>query len=110
MKFVTGGEYDGNAKNDDEYLGRGERRRKKGSRSDEDAEPCASASVGNGLALCIDIIQATSYSLSIVLAASNLIDIVLLTSYCTTPRRCSCHSESCANHATKLAIMVAASY
>jgi len=25
------GEYDGNAKNDDEYLGRGERRRKKGS-------------------------------------------------------------------------------
>jgi len=26
-----GGKYDGNAKNDDEYLGRGERRRKKGS-------------------------------------------------------------------------------
>jgi len=26
-----GGEYDGNAKNDNKYLGRGERRRKKGS-------------------------------------------------------------------------------
>ena len=96
-------------KDDDEYLGRGERRRKKGSRSDEDAEPCPSASVGNCLAVCIDM-HAASYSLSIVLAASNLIDIVLLTSYCTTPRHCSCHSESCANHATKLAIVLTASY
>jgi len=95
---------------DDEYLGRGERRTKKGSRSDEDAEHCASASVGNGLALCIDIIHAVSYSLSIVLTASNIIDIILVTSYCTSSHRCSCHSESCANHATKLAIVVAASY
>ena len=51
-----------------------------------------------------------SYSLSIILAASNLIDILLLTSYCTTPRRYFCHSESCANHAPKLTIVLAASY
>ena len=60
--------------------------------------------------LCIDIIHAVSYSLSIVLVASNVIDIILLTSYYTTPHRCSCHSESCANHARKLATILAASY
>jgi len=39
--------------------------------------------------------------LAIVLAAGTLIDIVLLTLYSTTSR-CLCHSESCANHVTKL--------
>jgi len=33
-------------------------------RSNEQAKPCVSASVSNGLALCIDIILAASYSLS----------------------------------------------
>jgi len=47
--------------------------------------------------------------LAIVLAAGTLIDIVLLTVYCTTSR-CLCHSESCANLVTKLAIILAASY
>ena len=37
-------------------------------------------------------------------------DIILVTSYYTSSHRCSCHSESCANHATKLAIVLAASY
>jgi len=105
-----GGKNDGNAKNDDEYLGRGERRRIKGSRSDEDAEPCGSTSVSNGLALCIDIIHTVSYLLSIVLTTSNLIDVVLLPSYCTTPRCCSCHSESCANHTRKLTTILAGFY
>jgi len=41
---------------------------------------------------------------------SNIIDIVLLTSYGTTSRRCSCHSESCANHVPNLAIILAVSY
>jgi len=36
-------------------------------------------------------------------------DIVLITVYSTTSR-CLCHSESCANHVTKLAIIHAASY
>jgi len=35
--------------------------------------------------------------LTIVLAAGTLIDIVLITVYCTTSR-CLCHSESCANY------------
>jgi len=105
-----GSKYDGNIKNDDDYLGWGERKSKKESRSDDDAEPCGSASASNGLALCIDIIHTMSYSLSIVLTASNLIDIVLLTSYCTTPRHCSCHSESCANQARKLATIPAVFY
>ena len=74
-------------------------------RSDEQAEPCRSTSVSNSLALFINIILRVL--LTIVLAASNLIDIVLLTSYCTTSRRCSCHSQSCANHV--LAIVLAAS-
>jgi len=94
-------------------------------RSDEQAEPCISASVSNGLPLCIDIILAASYSLSssprltrshsrhvllaIVLAAGVLIDIVLVTVYSTTSR-CLCHSESCSNHVTKLTIILAASY
>jgi len=81
-------------------------------RSDEQAEPCGSASVSNGLVLCIDIILAASYSLSsslclthshsrqvllaIVLAACTLIDIVLVTVYSSTSQ-CLCHSESCAN-------------
>ena len=89
------------------------------------AKPCVSASVSNGLALCIDIILATSYSLlssprltrfhsrhvllPIVLAAGVLIDIVLVTVYSTTSQ-CLCHSESCANHVTKLAIILAVSY
>jgi len=47
--------------------------------------------------------------LAIVLAAGTLIDIVLLTVYCTTSRYL-CHSESCANLVTKLAIILAASY
>ena len=41
-------------------------------RSDEQAEPCRSTSVSNGLALCIDIILATSYSLSFLLPAISL--------------------------------------
>jgi len=93
--------------------------------SDEQAKPCGSASVSNGLALCIDIILAASYSLSstprltrshsrhilltVVLSASTLIDIVLVTVYSTTSR-CLCHSESCTNHVTKLVIILAASY
>jgi len=68
-----GGEYHGNAKKDDEYLGRGERRRKSGlHRSDEQAKLCVSASVSNGLALCIDIILAASYLLSFLLPAISL--------------------------------------
>ena len=73
----------------------------------------------------LTIILAASYSLSssphltrshsrhvllaIVLAAGVLIDIVLVTVYSTT-FWCLCHSESCANHVTKLAIILAASY
>jgi len=97
-------------------VGQGERR-KKGSRSDEGAEPCGSASVSNGLALCIDIVLVAFLAtlLAAILTAAKLIDIllidiVLVTSYCTTSCRCSCHSESCANHVTKLAIILAASY
>jgi len=44
--------------------------------------------------------------LAIVLATGTLIDIVLVTLYCTTSR-CLCHSESCANPVTKLAIILA---
>ena len=47
--------------------------------------------------------------LAIVLAASTLTDIVLVTVYSTTSQ-CLCHSESCANHVTKLAIILTASY
>jgi hypothetical protein len=47
--------------------------------------------------------------LAIVLAAGILIDIVLVTSYCT-PSHCLCRSESCANHVTKLTIILVASY
>jgi len=47
--------------------------------------------------------------LTIVLAAGTLIDIVLITLYCTTSR-CLCHSESCANLVTKLAIVLIGSY
>jgi len=47
--------------------------------------------------------------LAIVLAAGVLIDIVLVTVYSTTSQ-CLCHTESCANHVTKLAIILAASY
>jgi len=94
-------------------------------RSDEQAEPCVSVSVSNGLALCIDIILAMSYSLSssphlthshsrhvllaIVLAAGVLIDIVLVTVYSTTSW-CLCHSESSTNHVTKLVIILTVSY
>ena len=35
--------------------------------------------------------------LTIILATSTLIDIVLVTVYCTTSQ-CLCHSQSCANH------------
>ena len=42
------------------------------------------------------------FLLAIVLAAGTLIDIVLLTVYCTTSW-CLCHSDSCTNHVTKLA-------
>jgi len=41
-------------------------------RSDEQAEPCVSTSVSNGLALCIDIILAASYLLSFLLPAISL--------------------------------------
>jgi len=44
--------------------------------------------------------------LAIVLAAVTLIDIIPVTLYCTTSR-CLCHSESCTNHVTKLAIILA---
>jgi len=44
--------------------------------------------------------------LAVVLAAGTLIDIVPATLYCTTSR-CLCHSESCTNHVTKLAIILA---
>ena len=37
-------------------------------------------------------------------------DIIHVTSYCTSSHHCPCHSESCANHATQLAIVVATSY
>ena len=73
----------------------------------------------------LTIILAVSYSLSssprlthsdshhvllaIVLTASTLIDIILVTVYSTTSR-CLCHSESYANHVTKLAIILAVSY
>jgi len=82
--------------------------------SDERAEPCESASISSGLALSIAIVLVASFTpsyspqltrhvlLAIILAAGTLIDIVLLTVYCTTSR-CLCHSESCANHVTKLA-------
>jgi len=42
-------------------------------RSDEQAEPCVSASVSNSLVLCIDIRLAASYSLSFLLPAISLI-------------------------------------
>ena len=89
--------------------------------SDEQAEPCESASVSSGLALSIAIILIASFTpsyslrltrrilLAIVLAAGTLIDMVLLTVYCTTSW-CLCHSESYANLVTKLAIILAASY
>ena len=48
--------------------------------------------------------------LAMLLAAILLIDIILITSYCTTSHRCYCHSESCANHVTKLAIILIASF
>jgi len=79
------------------------------SKSDEQAEPYGSTSVSNGLALCTDIIP-RHVLLAIVLADSNMIDIVLLTLYCTTSHSCSCHSQSCTNHVTKLAIILATSY
>jgi len=44
--------------------------------------------------------------LTVVLAAGTLIDIVLVTLYCTTSQ-CLCHSESCTNHVTKLTIILA---
>jgi len=47
--------------------------------------------------------------LTIVLAAGVLFDIVLVTVYSTTSR-CLCHSKSCANHITKLAIILTRSY
>jgi len=39
-----------------------------------------------------------------------LIDIVLVISYCTSSCRCSCHSESCANHVPNLSSILDASY
>jgi len=48
--------------------------------------------------------------LATLLAVILLIDIVLVTSYCTTSRRCSCHSERCAKHVTKLAIILVMSF
>jgi hypothetical protein len=45
---------------------------------------------------------------AIVLTADILIDIVLVTSYCTT-FHCRCRSQSYANHLTKLAIILFAS-
>jgi len=75
--------------------------------------------------LLLALIVATSYSLSsslcltrsysrhvllaIILATGVLIDIVLVTVYSTTSW-CLCDSESCANHVTKLAIILATSY
>jgi len=44
------------------------------------------------------------------LAIILLIDIVLITSYCTTSRCCSSHSEIYANHVTKLAIILLVSF
>jgi len=44
--------------------------------------------------------------LAVVLATGTLIDIVLVTLYCTTSR-CLCHSESYANYVTKLTIILA---
>jgi len=73
----------------------------------------------------LTLIVATSYSLlssprlihsnsrhvllAIILTAGILMDIVLVTVYSTTSR-CLCHSESCTNHVTKLAIILAMSY
>jgi len=37
-------------------------------------------------------------------------DIIHVTSYCTSSHHCSCHSASCANHATMLAVVLAISY
>jgi len=65
--------------------------------------------------------------LAIILTAGTLIDIILAVSYplwfslpapsltsyssrCIVQLPAICHSESCANHVTKLAIMLAASY
>ena len=47
--------------------------------------------------------------LAIVLTAGTLIDIVLVTVYCTTSR-CLCHAESYADLVTKLAIILVTSY
>jgi len=44
--------------------------------------------------------------LDVVLTAGTLIDIVPITLYCTTSQYL-CHSESCANHVTKIAIILA---
>jgi len=141
-------------------------------RSDEQAKPCRSASVSNGLALCIDILLAASYSLSFLLPAISLTSYsspsivplpaavpvtlrAVLTTFQTSPSYSSrptryhphrillarivttsyllsssqpapsltsylslcilqlpgvCHSESCTNNVTKLAIILAASY
>ena len=82
----------------------------------------AQALVDSGLALSIAIVLVASFTPSylprlthhvllarVVLAAGTLIDIVLLTVYCTTSQ-CLCHSESCANHVTKVTIVLTASY
>jgi len=59
--------------------------------------------------LCLTRSHSCHILLAIVLTASTLIDIVLVTVYSTTSR-CLYHSESCTNHVTKLAIILAASY
>jgi len=48
--------------------------------------------------------------LATLLAAILLTDIVLITSYCTTSRHCSCNCERCAKHVTNLAIILVASF
>ena len=93
------------------------------SMSDEQAEPCESASVSSGLALSIAIVLVASFTpsyspqltchvlLAIVLAAGTLIDIILTVSYllsfsppapsftsysscCIVQLPAVCHSES----------------
>jgi len=90
-------------------------------RMDEQAEPCESASVSNGLALSVTIVLVTSFTpsylpcltcfhthcviLTLILAASYLLSFSLLapsmtsySSHCIVQLPAVCHSESCTNH------------
>jgi len=108
-------------------------RRKKGSMSDEQAEPYESTSDSNGLALTTTIVLVTSFTpsyllhltcshtrrvlLAVILAASYLLlfsplapSLTSYLSHCIVQLPAVCHSESCANHVTKLAIIRITSY